>query len=78
MANSAGRHELALLIVAVMSIAALFGRSPLWNSSRNAHKAYSTRLPQTRQAAPCGALFVDRKKRIAPTAVEADSGSPMA
>jgi len=35
-------HELALLIVAVMSIAALFGRSPLWNSSRNAHKAHST------------------------------------
>jgi len=51
-------QELAPLTGAVMSIAALFGYPPLWNSSRNAHKRW---INQT---------------RIAPTAVEADIGSP--
>jgi hypothetical protein len=41
-------HELALLNAAVMSIAALFGRSPLWNSSRNAHKAQEAHCAYSR------------------------------
>jgi len=45
-------QELALLTGAVMSIAALFGCSPLWNSSRNAHKAP--------QPAASGCAYVDR------------------
>jgi hypothetical protein len=77
-------QELALLIGAVMSIAALFGCSPLWNSSRIANKRHSTRLPQTRQAAASGwfnslpiEFYCISKTRISPTAIEADIGSPM-
>jgi hypothetical protein len=95
-----------------MSIAALFGCSSLWNSSRNTHKKHSARLPHAPRPAASGCSYIDRsiatlvtcqprptslirnktfslfesspidlcwinKKRISPTAIEADIGSPM-